>query len=393
MKIVRIIARLNVGGPARHVALLNAGLEARGHDTRLVYGALEPGEASLEAPAVASGIPMVKARHLGRRIRPWGDLLALVSLTALVFREQPDVVHTHTAKAGTLGRLAALAFNATRSRSRRALVVHTFHGHVFEGYFTGHISRIVRLAEHVLARFTDVIVTISPRQWADIVERFMIAPAAKTAVVPLGLDLAALLTLQSGAPGMRAAIGALASDVVVGYAGRIVPVKDVPTLLRAFAAALRQQAHLRLVVAGDGTERQEAEALASTLGIAGRVHFVGWVTDLPRFYATLDMFVLSSLNEGTPVAAIEAMAAGLPVAATSVGGVPDVVDAGVTGTLVPPRDPEALAAALVALAGAPDTRRRMGLAGRARASERYGQERLVTDIEQLYARALARTRR
>lgn len=403
MKILRVIARLNVGGPARHVALLDAGLRARGHDTLLVYGALDEGEASLEGPAIESGIPMVRHEHLGRSVRATSDLRAFLALLRVVFARRPDVIHTHTAKAGTLGRLAALAYNLTRGRSRRALVVHTFHGHVFEGYFSPTVNQLVRVTERALARLSDQIVTISPRQRDDIVDRFRVAASAKTAIVPLGLQLDRLLAmpaldLHAGAhrltdtSDLRVAIGATDDDVVVGYAGRMVPVKDLPLLLRAFAAALARAPQLRLILAGDGPERGAAERLAQELGVASRAHFVGWVDDLPRFYGALDLFALTSVNEGTPVAVIEAMAAARPVIATRVGGVPDVVGDGTTGWLVPAGDVAAFADALVRLAGSSAERRRMGLAGREAAASRYSHLRLVDDVERLYVEGLRRKR-
>ncbi len=392
MKILRIIARLNVGGPARHVALLNAGLEARGHRTLLVHGALDSGEASLEGPAIASGIPLVRIADLGRRVRATSDVRAFVALLRLIFRERPDVVHTHTAKAGTLGRLAVTVYNLTRGRNARALVVHTFHGHVFEGYFSPFVNRLVRLTERLLSRLSDVIVTISPRQHHDVATRFAVAPAAKTVVVPLGLELDRLLDMPQGAADLRAAIGAASGDVIVGYAGRMVPVKDLPTLVRAFAQAHAAVPSLRLVLAGDGPERPHAHAMARALGVAERLHFLGWVDDLPTFYATLDVFALSSLNEGTPVAAIEAMAAARPVVSTEVGGVPDVVESGVCGLLVPAQSAEALAAALVRLASSPSLRHSMGAAGRELARTRYSHLRLVTEIEALYEHRLTALR-
>ena len=393
LKILRIITRLNVGGPARHVTLLNAGLQARGHDTVLVHGALDEGEASLEGAAITGGIRLAHHAHLGRRLSGVGDLQALAAVIRLVFHEQPDVVHTHTAKAGTLGRLAALIYNATRSRSRRALVVHTFHGHVFEGYFSPLLNRFVRLAERGMAWGTDVVVTISTRQWHDIVERFAIAPASKTVVVPLGLDLDPLTSIPAGAPSLRAAIGAAADDLIIGFAGRMVKVKDLPTLVRAFAQAQRAIPALRMVLAGDGPERASAQAIAADLGVCDRLHFLGWVKDLPRFYATVDIFALSSISEGTPVAVIEAMAAKRAVVATAVGGVPDVVESGVTGLLVAPQRPEALSDALVQLATNPERRLEMGRAGRARTLEMYSMRRLVDDIEGLYSTALAEKRK
>lgn len=392
MRILRIIARLNVGGPARHVALLNAGLQGRGHQTLLAYGAVDASEASLEAPAIESGIPLARQEHLVSRVSPVSDLGALLALVRLLFREQPDVVHTHTAKAGTLGRLAALAYNVTRPRARRALVVHTFHGHVFEGYFPPVTSALVRSAERWLARATDIIVTISPRQQADVTGRFAVAPAEKTVIVPLGLQLEQLLAMPAGAPDLRHAIGADTGDVIVGYAGRMVLVKDLQTLVRAFAVAWRTVPALRLVLAGDGPERAAAEALAGALHVGHRVHFLGWVDDLPRFYSTVDLFALSSVNEGTPVAAIEAMAAGRAVVATAVGGVPDVVEHDASGLLVPSRDAEALGTALARLAADPERRAAMGAVGRARAMERYSHLRLVDDIERLYGKGLAAKR-
>ena len=173
-KVVRVIARLNVGGPARHVVLLNTGLEARGYDTVLVHGSVAPGEASLEDMAEQYGITRERIAELGPRISALDDLRAFGRLVSLIFRESPDVVHTHTAKAGALGRLAALVFNVTRGRRRRAVVVHTFHGHVLEGYFTPAINSLLRATERALSAVTDCIVTISPRQRTDLVDRLRV---------------------------------------------------------------------------------------------------------------------------------------------------------------------------------------------------------------------------
>ncbi len=392
MRILRIVARLNVGGPARHVVLANAGLRARGHQTLLVHGELDAGEASLDRLAIVSGIPHVQQRHLGRRISPVGDLRAFTGLLGLMRREQPDVVHSHTAKAGTLGRLAARAYNSTRHRSARALVVHTFHGHVFDGYFSPVASRLVVGVERQLARITDRIVTISPSQERDIVGRYRVARADQTVVVPLGLDLDALLAMPADAPDLRARIGASPDDLIVGYAGRLVPVKDLPTLVRGFARMSGRTPRMRLVLAGDGPERGSLEQLARALGVEHRVHFLGWVDDLLALYATLDIFALSSVNEGTPVAVIEAMAAGRPVIAAAVGGVPDVVDDGGTGLLVPCGDADRFADALVRLASSEETRTQMGVAARLRARERYSHVRLVDDLERLYADGLGELR-
>jgi glycosyltransferase involved in cell wall biosynthesis len=392
VKILRVIARLNVGGPARHVVLLDRGLRARGHDTRLVHGSLAPSEASLEHLAVEAGLPTTHIVELGRRISPMSDLRAFAQLLRLVFREAPDVIHTHTAKAGTLGRLAAGLFNITRPRRRRCLVVHTFHGHVLTGYFRPATNVAVRLAERTLARITDRVVTISPSQRDDIVTRFRIAAAARTVVVPLGLDLAQLARLDARAPDLRRQFDIPGPALVVGYVGRFVAIKDLATLVRAFARVAGERPDAMLLLVGDGPLRSEVEALVAALALQAQVRFAGWIEDLAPLYATIDICALSSLNEGTPVALIEAMAAATAVVATRVGGVADVVEHERTGLLVPPSNPDALADAVLRLAADPAERSRMGTAGRQAVVERFSPERLVADIDTLYSEALAQIR-
>jgi glycosyltransferase involved in cell wall biosynthesis len=373
--------------------LLDRELHARGHQTLLVHGSVGDDEASSEPLAVASRIRMLKIPALGRRLRLLGDVSALLQLLGLIFRESPDVVHTHTAKAGTLGRIAAFAFNATHRRSRRCLVVHTFHGNVFQGYFSPAISRLIRLWERSLSAITDCIIAISPVQRREIVDRFKIAGNGTVTTIALGLNLETLLSLSDASPGYRQELAVGAREVVIGYVGRMAPIKDLPTLIRAFGLALRTSGGLQLLLAGDGAVRREIEGLSRELGIAARVHFLGWIDDLPRLYATMDICALASLNEGTPVAIIEAMAAGKAVVATAVGGVADVVEDGITGILVPSHNVEALAAALVRLAHDPEKRQQMGATARRRAAEAYSSNRLVNDVERLYADRLAAKRR
>jgi glycosyltransferase involved in cell wall biosynthesis len=392
MKVVRIIARLNVGGPARHVVLLDRGLRARGYDTLLVHGTLDTGEASLEHLARTSGLRTLRIAELGRRISPFSDVRALVQLVRTMFREAPDIVHTHTAKAGALGRLAALSYNATRPRRRRSVLVHTFHGHVLSGYFGPTGNLLARLAERTLAAVTDRIVAISPRQRDDLVSRFRVAAAARTAIVPLGLDLQPLLEQAANAPNLRRELRIGDDEIVVGYVGRFVPIKNIALLVRAFAAAAELEGNMWLVLAGDGPLRADLESLAGECGIGHRVRFLGWTENLCALYATLDICALSSSNEGTPVAIIEAMAAARSVVATAVGGVPDVVDDGRTGILVEPGNAAALAAALGHLARDPTERLRLGAAARREVERRFSPERLVDDIDRLYREALAEKR-
>jgi glycosyltransferase involved in cell wall biosynthesis len=309
-------------------------------------------------------------------------------LLALLFREKPDVVHTHTAKAGVIGRIAALIFNVGRRRSQRCLIVHTFHGHVFEGYFHPAISWLIRGFERLLASMSDRIIAISAAQRADLVQRFAIASDAKTVTIPLGLDLRRLLEQTADVPDYRHELSISPDDVVLGFMGRFVPIKDLGTLVMAYAMALRRRGNLQLILAGDGSERAALEKLIERAGISDRVHALSWCRDLPRFYSTIDVAVLSSRNEGTPVMVIEAMAAGKPVIATAVGGVPDLVHDGVTGVLVPAKNANAFSDAIVRLASDREERSAMGRAARCQVRDRYSDERLVKDLQTLYANAL-----
>jgi glycosyltransferase involved in cell wall biosynthesis len=391
VKVVRVIARLNVGGPARQATILNDGLRQHHFDSLLVYGSLEPSEGSLEDLVVSLGLRAHKVPELGRRVSLWGDVRALYQLTLILFHERPDVVHTHTAKAGTLGRLAALVYNMTRRRERRCAVIHTFHGHVFSGYFGPVATTAVRMIERGMALVTDRILTISASQKHDICDRYRIAPSRKTEIVELGTELDALLTLESD-DRLRTELGLAPDAVVFGYVGRFVPIKDLSTLIRAFGLLAGRAPQARLMLVGDGEQRSTLEQLAAELGLTDRIWFAGWRRDLDAVYGSTDVAVLSSLNEGTPVALIEAMAAARPVIATADGGVRDVVHHERNGLVVPAQDPGALADAMERLTRDSDTRRRFGQSARQDVAARFGRRRLEAEISRVYRRVLAEKR-
>ena len=358
-RILRIISRLNVGGPARHAVLLNAGLQQRGFETLLVHGTVGAGEGSFDHLVQQQGIAALRVPTLGRRLRPVDDMRAWLAIRKVIRDFQPDLVHTHTAKAGALGRAAAALPGALGPTGKHIAIVHTFHGHVFEGYFNGIGSWLARLAERGMSRVTDCTIAISERQRHDLVERFHVAAAARTVVVPLGLQLDALLSLtQEDRARARAAAG-LGDAFVVGFVGRLVPIKHLELLIDAIAIVRKALADVRLVITGDGPERPSLEGYAREAGLEDVTLFAGWREDLAATYAILDAVALTSKNEGTPVALIEAMAAGVPVVATAVGGVPDVIADGETGLLTSQSAP-AIADALVKIA-----RDRGGALGRA----------------------------
>lgn len=383
LSVVRVIARLNIGGPARHVVTLNDRLRSFGDRTLLVHGSVGAHEGSLEDLATARRLDVVKIAELGRRVHVWGDVSAFLKVLGILFRAAPDVVHTHTAKAGALGRLAASIYNMTRSHRTRCAIVHTYHGHVFHGYFGQFTSLAVRVIERLLAKLTDVVVTISPEQCEELTTRFRIVPRSKAVVIRLGLELDELLGLPP--PERR-------GKVVFGYVGRLVPVKELDTVVRAFAVARAHVPGCRLVLAGDGESRAALERMVNELDVGEAVTFAGWHRDLCSVYRGTDVAVLSSRNEGTPVSLIEAMAAGRPVIATRVGGVPDVVSDGDTGLLVPRGDVDGFAQAMIRLARDAAERTAMGRAGRQRVRDRYSAERLAHDTRLVYTEAVRKRR-
>jgi glycosyltransferase involved in cell wall biosynthesis len=287
------------------------------------------------------------------------------------------------AKAGTVGRLAALSSAHPRRRPR---LVHTFHGHVLQGYFAGPQQRAFVQFERILAKHTDVLIAVSPEVQDELLD-LGIGKPAQYRVVPLGFDLAPLLAV--GTPGgpvgrLRSALGISENVPLAGTVGRLVPVKDHATLFSAVATV----PGLHLAVLGDGELRATLEALAHELGISERTHFTGWWTDVPSALADLDVVVLSSRNEGTPVALIEALAAGRPVVATDVGGVRHVVQDGETGWLCSAGEPGGLARLLTQVIAQPEASGRLAEAGRLRVAACFGYERLLAEHRSLYEELL-----
>ena len=372
---LRLFSRLNIGGPSLHVILLSHGLRPLGYDTRLVVGRESPREGNLLALAAERGVDCETVAGLGREIAPLRDLIALAGLVRLMRAWRPAIVHTHTAKAGLLGRLAARA-------ARVPIVVHTFHGHVLRGYFSPPKQALFRRLERFLATAADALVAVSETVKRDLVE-LGVASASKIRVIPLGLELGALAgELPRGV--LRREAGIAAGAPLVGMVGRLVPIKDVPTFLQAARRVLERRPEVRFAIVGDGEEREALEALCRSLGLERAVHFFGWRSDLAGVYGDLDVVVNASRNEGTPVALIEALAAARPVVATAVGGTPDLVGKDERGLLVPPAEPALLAQAVLETLEESDAARRRALAGREHVMSQHSSERLIRDVDALY---------
>lgn len=386
-RVLRVITRLNIGGPSIQAASLTERLRERGYDTLLVHGSLGAGEGDMRyllSPAARAQ----QLTTLRRPIAPLHDVLAVGRMLDILRDWRPDIVHTHMAKAGTVGRLAAAIYNRTTGRSRRARVVHTYHGHVLEGYFSPLKNKAFVGIERQLARATDRIVAISPEIRRELLEDYRIGCSDQYRVVPLGFDLSPFVAIDERARrDARVAFGLDAAARVVTTVGRLTAIKQHALFVETAALVAARAPDVVFLIAGDGELRQELEALVRERGLEPRVRFLGWRRDLATVYGASDVFLLTSRNEGTPVALIEGLAAGVPGVSTDVGGVRDVVNEAV-GLLAPFGDARALATHVLSLLDDSGLRRQMGDAGRQSVVGRYGLTRLVDDVDALYRELL-----
>jgi glycosyltransferase involved in cell wall biosynthesis len=410
MKVLRIIARLNVGGPAKHVAWLEAGLRERGVESLLVAGVVPPGEDDMGYFAEGLGVRAHVIPEMSREVSP-KDALTVWKLYRLMLRERPDVVHTHTAKAGTVGRAAGMLYkwltpSALWGRPRRCRFVHTYHGHIFHSYYGRWKTRLFLLVEQALARLaTDRVIVISPQQLEEINSRFRVGARGQFTVIPLGLDTRPFDEWAARRSLARAETGAPDADLLVGIVGRLTEIKNHKLFLEAAALLKERRARdataegrVRFVVIGDGHLRGRLERYARALGLADDVEFAGLRGDPEDFYPALDVVALTSHNEGTPLTLIEAMANSRAVVATAVGGVVDLLG-GVDeselrrttrwqvcerGVRVRAGDAEAFADALAHLAARPELRESLGERGREFVAQKYSVGRLVSDVLGLY---------
>jgi len=400
MKVVRILTRLNIGGPAVHAALLSTRLDPARFATWLVVGAPDATEGDLSALVCGSQTRLLRIGTLKRPIRPWADLVSCIRLIRILWTIHPQVIHTHMAKAGALGRMAGLLYNRIGPGHRsHAAVVHTYHGHVLEGYFTPWLSRIFLGIERWLAQRTDCLIAVSQTIRDELLAKG-IGRADQWRIIPLGLDLSTLgaLPFPNGSLPVR-----------FGMVGRLVPVKNPTLFLQAIAPLVQRQPKEQIVgiVVGDGPLRQALDEEVRARRLEAVVRLTGWQHQMDAVYRDIDVACLTSWNEGTPVSLIEAMAAGRAVIATDVGGVRDLlaephedrhaVPRGgfqivQRGVLVQAGDIEGFGAAMRRLAQDTALRQQVGAAGRAHVLRTFTAERLLQDVSALYEQLCGDTR-
>lgn len=428
IRILRIFSRLNIGGPSIHVILLTAGLNDARFESILVKGSEDIHEGNMLYLAKEKGVDPIVIPEMGREISLLDDLRAFFKLYRLIKEKKPNIVDTHTAKAGVLGRGAAILYNFFTSyklktkklKFSRKLrlnpqspndnypvkLIHTFHGHIFDRYFNPFKTNLFLWIERFLGLFTNKIVTVSEKQREEILG-FGIGNNEKVISIPLGLELERFLDIDRDVGQLRKELGVSPEIKLVGIVARLVPIKNHRMFINAAAEVKvkNEKLKVKFLIVGDGESRRELEDYVKEKGLEEDLIFLGFRRDLERIYADMDMVALTSLNEGSPVALIEALAAGRPVVSTDVGGVSDLLgsvpyavrDGGhglsgkgqryrmaECGILVEPGDVTGFAMAMEELLKNEELRKEMGKEGRKRAYPQYDISRLIEDMEQVY---------
>jgi len=396
VRIVRLITRLNIGGPAVHVATLATRLTAMGFETQIIAGELAEGErhASHE---VFKDLPQqpISLAGFSRDVSILRDVRTLWRLVRILRAKRPDIVHTHTSKAGALGRLAAAIAGVP-------IRVHTFHGLVFSGHFSRWRSRLYIHLERLLGRLSSCVVVISRRQQDELIFRYRIVSSEKVECIPLGFEVGPYLQARAASFAIRHELNLTGRHFLVGWVGRLVPVKDPFLLIETAKHVLKSLPSCHFVLVGDGEMREMVERAIHLAGLAGHIHLLGWRNDLSDVYSDFDLTFLTSLSEGTPLALLETMACGKPFVAPRIGGVPDLVfgqDREVGGVsyfqnaALANREPRALANGILRLLFDQPLRERMGEAARQFVISKFSADRLANDLAALYSKLLMATRR
>ena len=384
VRVARIISRLNIGGPAIQAITMTKLLEPLGYDSVLIRGSEAEHEGSMDHLAQELGVRPLRVGAMRREVG-WRDLIAFIGLVRALRAFGPDVVHTHAAKAGTLGRLAAIV----PGRSRPRVIVHTFHGHSLSGYFSSRRARLFLTIERFLARRTTRLIAVSDEVRDDLVE-LGVAPADRIEVIRLGFDLSRFsvddATRRRRREELRAKLGIPPQARVVTLIARLVPIKRVDRFLRV-AEELAGDERVWFVIAGDGELRDELQAIPLSDGLSQRLVWAGFQRDVPALCFASDVVMLTSDNEGTPVSLIEAQAAGVPVVSTRVGGAATVVGDR-PGTLVATDDIAGLAEAARTLLDDLPAARELARSAAERITTVFSLDGLVGRLDALYRREL-----
>jgi len=383
IKVVRLITRMNIGGPAIHVSLLSGGLDKDAFSSTLITGRVSSNEGDMTYLAGEFGVKPLVIPELHREPDIISDIITFFKLYKFIKKERPDVIHTHSSKAGLIGRIVARLLGVP-------VVIHTIHGHVFHSYFSRPKTIFFIFLESLLAGITDRIVAISETLKKEIKEYLGLKDDAKLALIPLGFDLDRFLQSDKDDRGdeLRGELGIEKEAIVIGAVGRLTAVKNRKMFLETAREIKKANSskNIKFLIVGDGELKEELMALADKLDIRKDVIFAGWRKneDMHLVYRAMDIVTLTSLNEGTTVSAIEALAGARPVVTTAAGGVKDVIEDNKSGFIVPINDVDAFSNKVSALINDKEKRDGFGSHGRDFVKNKYSSKRLITDIEKLY---------
>lgn len=376
IKILLIQSRICIGGPAIHTEIIARDLPKDRYKVILVGGSLEKGEESKFNEIKEKNVDIRIIEEMKRDVSFIKDIKSIYKLYKFIKKEKPDIVDTHTSKAGATGRIAARLAGVP-------ILIHTFHGHVFKKHFSKFKSSLFVFIEKLLGLFTTKIIAISDLQYHDLVNIYKIAPSKKFIIIKLGIDIEQFSDIAKNNK-LKESLGIKEHEKLIGIIGRLVPIKNHSMILRVLKKLQNYGLKAQLCIAGDGEEKLKIVKLCDEYGLNGSVHFLGWVRDLPYLYSGIDILALTSLNEGTPITVIEAMAAGAPIIATNVGGVADLLLNNKNGMLCKSEDEQDMASKIIQILNNDlETAKKCQLAKKF-VQENYSSKRLLKELDQLY---------
>jgi glycosyltransferase involved in cell wall biosynthesis len=381
IKIINLLSRMNIGGPSIHAVLLTKNLNTETFESILISGSLSESEGDMSYLVDQYHIQHRAIKSLQREISFFDDLKAVFELYKLFRKEKPQIVHTNMAKAGMVGRLAAWL-------ARVPVVLHTYHGHVFSGYFSSKKTFIYIIIERLMALLSTQIVAISKMIKEDICFKYKIVSEKKVSVIPLGFELEKMESLDKYRGIFRRQFSIPEDALIIGIVGRITGIKNHQLFVDIADQLIKQNKSLHFLIVGDGELRPEIEQRVKSLGLEKNVHFTGWITETAKMYADMDMMLLTSKNEGTPVTVIEAMYYNIPVISSMVGGLSDMIENGKTGYLINSLIAEDYNQVIIKLLKSVREREQIGFEAHKFIVELYNINRLITDLTKLYSELL-----
>ncbi len=382
MKIIHVITRFILGGAQENTLYTVEGQRAMGHDVTLVTGPTLGPEGELLERAKRSGAKIIVEPHLVRAIHPWHDARAYGRLKKLFREMRPDVVHTHSSKAGILGRLAA-------HKAHVPAVIHTIHGLAFHPFQNALVNRLYIALERRCAKVSDRIISVADAMTEQALAAG-IGRREQFRTIYSGLEVETFLR-DYDRDAARKRFGLSPDDLVIGKVARLSDLKGHEFLFDAFETVAKEEPCAKLLLIGDGWRRAEYESRVAKSGLAHRVVFAGLIPPdrVPEAIHAMDILVHTSLREGLARVLPQALISGVPVITYDVDGAREVVENDVTGVLLPPKEVPGLSAAILRLLRDAPLRSRLAAAGRERLTPLFDHRRMVRLITETYEEVLA----